>query len=87
MAYNLSFQEIVNAVSNSNILISGGNIKTNEEDFLIRANNKNYYGNGLQNLVLKNDFKGKIVRLGDVAKLVTSFLKLPFQPLLIIIQL
>ena len=55
LAYNLSFQEIVNAVSNSNILISGGNIKTNEEDFLIRANNKNYYANGLQNLVLKKD--------------------------------
>ena len=45
--------EIVNSVSNSNILVSGGNIKTNEEDFLIRANNKNYYANGLQNLVLE----------------------------------
>ena len=79
LAYNLSFQEIVNAVSNSNILISGGNIKTNEEDFLIRANNKNYYGNGLQNLVLKNDFKGKLVRLGDVAKISEQFSETPIS--------
>ena len=79
LAYNLSFQEIVNAVSNSNILVSGGNIKTNEEEFLIRANNKNYYANGLQNLVLKKDFKGKIVRLGDVAKISDKFSETPIS--------
>ena len=73
LAYNISFQEIVEAINNSNILISGGNIKTNEEDFLIRANNKNYYANKLQNLVLKKDFKGKIVRIGDVAKISDKF--------------
>ena len=79
LAYNLSFQEIVNAVSNSNILVSGGNIKTNKEEFLIRANNKNYYANGLQNLVLKKDFKGKIVRLGDVAKISDQFSETPIS--------
>ncbi len=79
LAYNLSFQEIVNAVSNSNILISGGNIKTNEEDFLIRANNKNYYANGLQNLVLKKDSKGTIVRLGDVSKISDKFSETPIS--------
>ena len=79
LAYNLSFQEIVNAVSNSNILISGGNIKTNEEDFLIRANNKNYYANGLQNLVLKKDSKGTIVRLGDISKISDKFSETPIS--------
>ena len=44
-----------------------------------RANNKNYYGNGLQNLVLKNDFKGKIVRLGDVAKISDQFSETPIS--------
>ena len=79
LAYNLSFQEIVNAVSSSNILISGGNIKTNEEDFLIRANNKNYYANGLQNLVLKKDSKGTIVRLGDISKISDKFSETPIS--------
>ncbi len=61
LAYNLSFQEIVNAVSNSNILVSGGNIKTNKEEFLIK------------------DFKGKIVRLGDVAKISDQFSETPIS--------
>ena len=79
LAYDISFQEIVKAINNSNILISGGNIKTNEEDFLIRANNKNYYANKLQNLVLKKDFKGKIVRIGDVAKISDKFSETPIS--------
>ena len=79
LAYNMSYMEIVNSVSNSNILVSGGNIKTNEEDFLIRANNKNYYANGLQNLVLRKDSKGNIVRLGQVAKISDKFSETPIS--------
>ncbi len=39
LAYNLSFTEVANAVAQANILSSGGNIKTEAEDYLIRANN------------------------------------------------
>ena len=60
-------------------MVSGGNIKTNEEDFLIRANNKNYYANGLQNLVLRKDSKGNIVRLGQVAKISDKFSETPIS--------
>ncbi len=34
-AYNLSFQDVANAVSRTNILITGGNIKTSAEDYLL----------------------------------------------------
>jgi len=67
LAYNLSFEEVANAVSKSNLLITGGNIKTNEEDYLIRARNKNYYGNELVNLVVRADASGNIIRLNDIA--------------------
>jgi len=40
LAYNVSFDEVAQAVSNANILVTGGNIKTNAEEFLIRANNR-----------------------------------------------
>ena len=36
-AYKLSFNDIANSVSKSNLLISGGNIKTDDEDYLIRV--------------------------------------------------
>ncbi|MFT5762168.1 MAG: multidrug efflux pump subunit AcrB, partial [Polaribacter sp.] len=34
-AYNLSISELTNAVRNTNLLITGGNIKTADEDYLI----------------------------------------------------
>ena len=67
IAYNLSFVEVANAISRTNLLISGGNIKTNDEDYLIRARNRNYYGNELLNLVVRADESGNIIRLSDIA--------------------
>jgi len=66
-AYNLSFTEVANAVSKTNLLISGGNIKTNNEDYLIRARNRNYYGNELLNIVVRAEPNGNIIRLKDIA--------------------
>ncbi|MDX1827975.1 MAG: efflux RND transporter permease subunit [Lutibacter sp.] len=66
-AYNLSFEEVANAVKKTNLLISGGNIKTDSEDYLIRARNKNYYGSELVNLVVRANADGNIIRLKDIA--------------------
>jgi multidrug efflux pump subunit AcrB len=68
-AYNLSIVEVANAVRNSNILITGGNIKTADEDYLIRASNRSYYGIELQNLIVRTEINGNIIRLKDVAEL------------------
>jgi multidrug efflux pump subunit AcrB len=68
-AYNLSITEVANAVRNSNILITGGNIKTADEDYLIRASNRSYYGIELQNLIVRTEINGNIIRLKDVAEL------------------
>lgn len=67
-AYNLSFAEVAEAVRNSNLLITGGNIKTAEEDYLIRARNRSYYGEELLNLIVRTDTSGNIVRLHDIAE-------------------
>ena len=71
--YELTFADISKAVKSSNILISGGNIKTSDEEYLIRSNNKNYYANELNNIVIKNDNEGGIIRLGDVAVIRDQF--------------
>ena len=68
-AYDLSITEVANAVRNSNILITGGNIKTTDEDYLIRASNRSYYGVELQNLIVRTEINGNIIRLKDVAEL------------------
>ena len=66
-AFNLSFTEVANAVQNSNLIITGGNIKTAEEDYLIRARNRFYYGEELFNLIVRTDPSGNIIRLHDIA--------------------
>ena len=76
-AYNLSFTEVSNAVKNSNILITGGNIKTIEEDYLIRASNRSYYGIELQNLIVRTDTNGTIIRLKDIAEVRDAWSETP----------
>jgi len=76
-AYNLSFSEVSNAVSKTNLLISGGNIKTYDEDYLIRARNKNYFGNEILNIVVRADAGGNIIRLKDIADVSDSWSENP----------
>ncbi|MGB5667649.1 MAG: efflux RND transporter permease subunit [Maribacter sp.] len=77
LAYNLSFDEVSQAVGNSNILVTGGNIKTNAEEYLIRANNRSYYGKELSNVIIKADANGQTVRLKDVAIIRDRFSETP----------
>ncbi len=77
LKYNLSFDEVLNSVSRTNILVTGGNIKTNKEEFLIRASNKNYYANELQNIIVRSSPDGKKIRLSDIAKIRDQFSETP----------
>ncbi|MBT8311701.1 MAG: efflux RND transporter permease subunit [Flavobacteriaceae bacterium] len=77
LAYGLSFQEVSQAVANANILVTGGNIKTNAEEYLIRANNRAYYGDELSNLIIRADASGQTVRLKDVAIVRDRFSETP----------
>lgn len=67
-AYNLSFADVANAIRQNNLLITGGKIKTDAEEFLIRANNRNYYGDELNNIIVRADRSGNIIRLSDIAE-------------------
>ena len=76
-AYNLSIAEVTNAVRNTNLLITGGNIKTAEEDYLIRARNRSYYGVELQNIIVRTTKAGNIIRLKDIAEVKDSWSESP----------
>ncbi len=77
LAYNMTFDEVARAVGNANILVTGGNIKTNAEEYLIRANNRSYYGDELSNLIIRADASGRTVRLKDVAIIRDRFSETP----------
>ena len=77
LAYNLSFQDVAQAVGRTNILTTGGDIKTDEEDYLIRAKNRSYYGDELNKLVIRSDTGGNIIYLSDVAEVRDRFSETP----------
>jgi len=67
LAKNLTFTEVAQAVARANILATGGNIKTKEEDYLIRATNRAYYADELDYIVIRADPGGSVIRLKDIA--------------------
>ncbi|MEL7005820.1 MAG: efflux RND transporter permease subunit, partial [Bacteroidota bacterium] len=77
LAYNLTFQQVASAVSRENILVTGGNIKTNTEEYLIRANNRSYVANELYNLIVRTDNSGNTIRLSDIADVRDRFSESP----------
>jgi multidrug efflux pump subunit AcrB len=77
LAYNVSFAEVAAAVANANILVTGGNIKTSTEEYLIRANNRAYYGDEISNLIVRATPSGQTIRLKDVAVIRDRFAESP----------
>ncbi|MBB1489934.1 efflux RND transporter permease subunit, partial [Oceanospirillum sp. D5] len=52
-------------------------IKTDTEEYLIRANSRSYYANELSNLIVKADATGRIIKLKDVAVVRDRFSETP----------
>lgn len=77
LAYNLSFTQVAQAVSRENILVTGGNIKTNIEEYLIRANSRSYAAKELDYLVVRADPSGSVIRLRDIADVRDRFAESP----------
>ena len=77
LAYNLSFTSVAQAVSKANIIVTGGRLKTDAEEFLIRANNKSYYADELTQIIVASNSDGTLIRLGDVAEIRDRFSETP----------
>ncbi|ETN93891.1 efflux RND transporter permease subunit [Zhouia amylolytica] len=77
LAYDLTFNDVAQAVSRTNLLVTGGNIKTSAEEYLIRANNRSYYADELNNLIVRADPSGNVIRLQEVASVRDRFSENP----------
>ncbi|NQW26747.1 MAG: efflux RND transporter permease subunit [Flammeovirgaceae bacterium] len=66
-SFNLTFQEVARAVNSTNILVTGGSVKTSQEEYLIRVSNRHYYAAELEYIIVKAAENGKLVRLSDIA--------------------
>lgn len=66
---NLNIAEITNAIRAANLEVTGGRIKTDREELLIRGRFREYYADDLRDLVVRAEADGRILRLADVAKI------------------
>lgn len=77
LRYNLNFDGIANAIKRSNIDISGGSIKTNQDEIIIRSNNRQTTVELIQEIVVISDRNGEIIRLKDIANVQHQFSDIP----------
>ncbi|WP_339792563.1 MAG: efflux RND transporter permease subunit [Imperialibacter sp.] len=75
--YGITFTQVANAVRVNNRDVSGGTIKTSEEEIRIRANAKDYDPEVIGNIVLKANADGTRVLLKDVATVTLGFADIP----------
>jgi multidrug efflux pump subunit AcrB len=64
--YDLSFQDINKAISSENIDITGGTVRSSDENFMIRSNNKKYNANEISEIVVKK-INNRIIKIKDIA--------------------
>ncbi|MCW5900406.1 MAG: efflux RND transporter permease subunit [Flavobacteriales bacterium] len=66
-AYGLTFSQAAAMVRAANLELTGGKVKTSDEELLIRVRDRRNVAEGLRGIPLVSAPDGRIVRLGDVA--------------------
>ena len=64
--YNLSFQDLHRAIISENIDFTGGTVKSIDENFKIRSNNKKYNSDEIAEIIVKK-INNRIIKIKDVA--------------------
>jgi multidrug efflux pump subunit AcrB len=77
LRYNITFDQIVRAIQNNNRDVSGGEIKSEEEEFLIRLRSRSAKPDKLGNIILRGQSDGSYIRIRDVAEVKIKFADSP----------
>ena len=79
LRYNLTFDFIANIVKLSNVDMSGGSVKTNDEEIIIRSMNRTTDPNLIKNIVVYAQPNGDVIRLKDIADVNLEFSEVPIK--------
>ncbi len=71
--YNLTLGQIAQKVSENSVDIPGGVLRTKASEVLVRVQERRYFGDEFKNIVIRNDLKGDLLRLKDIAKIQDDF--------------
>ena len=71
--YDLTMSEVANTIRRSSINLSSGQIRSEGGDLLLRTNTKGTSGEAFENIVLRADSQGSVLRVSDVATVRDGF--------------
>lgn len=71
--YDLTIEQVANAVRRSSINLSSGELRTTGGDLLLKTNTKRYEGEAFENIVLRAAPDGTVLRVSDVARVRDGF--------------
>ncbi|MBR9911831.1 MAG: efflux RND transporter permease subunit [Gammaproteobacteria bacterium] len=71
--FNLTLSEVAEAISQSSLDLSGGNISALGGDVLIRSKGQAYRRDDFEEIVIKSNPNGTLLRLGDIATVTDGF--------------
>jgi len=77
LRYNLSFDDIISAIQNNNQDISGGEIKSSEEELLIRLRSRSTDTDKLANIIVGARRNGGFLRINDIGTVKKTFADTP----------
>ncbi len=73
LRYNLTIPEIVNAIASNNLDVAAGQIRSDEEEILIRSRNRSVDPNIIADIILRANRDGSFVRIRDVGMVKKKF--------------
>lgn len=77
--YDLTLNEISEAIQNSSLDLSAGNLKTHGGDVLVRVKSQAYTKDQFESIQIKTNKDGSIIYLKDIAKIIDGFEETPVR--------
>ncbi len=71
--YGLSFTEVSDAVSRSNLDLPAGQVRTRDGNVAVRTMGEKDRGQAISQIIIRSDSDGRVVRLSDVAHVMDGF--------------
>ncbi len=71
--YGVTLSEVSNAIANHSLDLSAGNLKSSGGDTLIRSKGQAYQQDEFENIPLKSNSDGSLLRIGDIATVKDGF--------------
>lgn len=73
LRYNITINEIIRAIQTNNQDVSGGQIKSDEEELLIRLRSRSTNPNEIGNIIVRGTGNGGFIRIRDIAEVKKKF--------------